>query len=178
VGFDASQTPIEQSFCRYTIQNAEVMVVNDAGLDPRFVDNALVTQPDGIRFYAGAPLCNHHGDVLGSFCLIDTVPRTLQPDEVAVLEDFAQLVMGQVEQCQAMRYRHPVSRLPNLQQFLLDTQDVAVTGSQVRLMVVIRTQPMASAADVSVNSNLDAQQTRRDMANCLPADELRTLSPG
>lgn len=167
VGFDASQTPIEQSFCRYTIQNSGVMVVNDATLDLRFADNALVTRPDGIRFYAGAPLCNQHGDVLGSFCLIDSVPRTLQPDEVAVLEDFAQLVMGQVEQCQAMRYRHPVSRLPNLQQFLLDTQGVEVTASQVRVMVVIRTQPVASAADVSVTSNLDAQQARRDMANCL-----------
>lgn len=167
VGFDASQTPIEQSFCRYTIQSSDVMVVNDARLDPRFADNALVTKADGIRFYAGAPLCNQHGDVLGSFCLIDTVPRTLQADEVAVLEDFAQLVMAQVEQCQVMRYRHPVSRLPNLQQFLLDTQGVAVTGSQVRVMVVIRTQQVVSAADVSVSSNLDAQQTRRDMANCL-----------
>lgn len=33
VGFEVSQTPIEQSFCRYTIQNAGIMVVNDALLD-------------------------------------------------------------------------------------------------------------------------------------------------
>lgn len=167
VGFDASQTPIEQSFCRHTIQNAGVMVVNDASQDPRFADNVLVTSPGGIRFYAGAPLCNQHGDVLGSFCLIDQVPRELQPAEQAVLEDFAQLVMGQVEQCQVMRYRHPVSLLPNLQQFLLDTQDVTLTDSQVRVMVVMRAQPIARVADVSVSTNLDAQQTHRDIANCL-----------
>jgi EAL domain-containing protein (putative c-di-GMP-specific phosphodiesterase class I) len=167
VGFDASQTPIEQSFCRYTIHHSEVMVVNDACLDPRFADNPLVTTPGGIRFYAGAPLRNQHGEVLGSFCLIDQVPRHMPPAELAALEDFAQLVMGQVEQCQWMRYRNPVSQLPNLQQFLLDTRDVALTASQVRLMVVIRTQLVPSAADVSVTSNLDAQQTRRDMAHCL-----------
>jgi len=167
VGFEPSQTPIEQSFCRYTIQNPGIMVVQDAQLDPRFSHNPLVTAPGGIRFYAGAPLCNQHGDVLGSFCLIDQVPRTLESNELAALEDFAQLVMGQVEQCQLMRYRHPVSRLPNLQQFLLDTQGFAVTGSEVRLMVVIRIQPVASAADLSVSSHLDAQQSRCDMANSL-----------
>jgi EAL domain-containing protein (putative c-di-GMP-specific phosphodiesterase class I) len=167
VGFEASQTPIEQSFCRYTIQTPGVMVVNDARQDPRFADNVLVTSPDGIRFYAGAPLCNQHGDVLGSFCLIDQVPRELQPAEQAVLEDFAQLVMGQVEQCQVMRYRNPVSLLPNLQQFLLDTRDVTLTDSQVRVMVVIRAQPVARVADVSASTNLDAQQTHRDIANCL-----------
>lgn len=167
VGFDASQTPIAQSFCRYTIQNAGIMVVDDASLDPRFADNPLVTAPGGIRFYAGAPLCNQHGDVLGSFCLIDQVPRELQPAELDALQDFAQLVMAQVEQCQWMRYRNPVSQLPNLQQFLLDTQGIASTESHVRLMVVIRTHPVASAADVSVTSNLDAQHKRRDMAHCL-----------
>lgn len=167
VGFEASQTPIEQSFCRYTIQNSGVMVVSDAHRDPRFANTALVTRPGGIRFYAGAPLRNQHGEVLGSFCLIDTVPRELLPAEVAVLEDFAELVMGQVEQCQWQRYRNPVSHLPNLQQFLLDTQNVTVPDSQVRLMVVIRTHPVPSAADVSVTSHLDAQHKRRDMAHCL-----------
>lgn len=167
VGFDASQTPIEQSFCRYTIQNSGVMVVNDAHLDPRFADTALVTRPGGIRFYAGAPLRNQHGEVLGSFCLIDTVPRHMLPGEIAVLEDFAELVMGQIEQCQLMRYRDPVSKLPNLHQFLLDTQHVTVPDSQVRLMMVMRTQAVASPADVSVTSNLDAQHKRRDIAQRL-----------
>jgi EAL domain-containing protein (putative c-di-GMP-specific phosphodiesterase class I) len=167
VGFDASQTPIEQSFCRYTIQNSGVMVVNDAHLDPRFADTGLVTRPGGIRFYAGAPLRNQHGEVLGSFCLIDTVPRHMLPGEIAVLEDFAELVMGQIEQCQLMRYRDPVSSLPNLHQFLLDTQHVTVPDSQVRLMLVIRTQAVAGPADASVTSNLDAQHKRCDIAQCL-----------
>lgn len=167
VGFELTQTPIEQSFCRYTIQNAGVMVVNDAHLDPRFVDTALVAKPDGIRFYAGAPLCNQHGEALGSLCLIDTVPRQLLPAEVAVLEDFAQLVMAQIEQCQLMRYRDPVTRLANLQQFFLDTQNVPSPASHVRLMVVIRTHQVSNATHVSVTSNLYLQQKRSTMAQCL-----------
>lgn len=162
VGFEASQTPIEQSFCRYIIQNAGIMVVNDAHLDPRFAKTALVAKPNGIHFYAGAPLCNQHGEVLGSFCLIDTVPRQLSPAEEAVLEDFAELVMAQVEQCQLMRYRDPLSKLPNLHQFVLDTQNVPVAASQVRLMMVIRAQPVSS-----VSNNLDARKKLRDMAQCL-----------
>jgi hypothetical protein len=167
VGFEESQTPIEQSFCRYTIQNSGVMVVNDAYLDPRFAKTALVARSNGIRFYAGAPLCNQHGEVLGSFCLIDTVPRHLSPAEEVVLEDFAELVIAQVEQCQLMRYRDPLSKLPNLQQFILDTQNMPVAASQVRLMMVIRAQPVSSVVNVSMSSNLDARKKLRDMAQCL-----------
>lgn len=167
VGFEANQTPIEQSFCRYTIRNAGIMVVNDAHLDPRFAKTALVARPNGIRFYAGASLCNQHGEVLGSFCLIDTVPRHLSPADAAVLEDFAALVMAQVEQCQLMRYRDSWSKLPNLQQFLLDTQNVPVAASQVRLMMVIRTQPVSSVANVTMSSSLDARMKLRDMTQCL-----------
>jgi len=167
IGFEASQTPIEQSFCRYTIQDTGIMVVNDALLDPRFANTALVARPNGIRFYAGAPLCNQHGEVLGSFCLIDTVTRHLSPTEEAVLEDFAELVMAQVEQCQLMRYRDPLSKLPNMQQFLLDTQNLPVAPRQVQLMMVIRTQSVSSVSSVSVSSNLDARKKLRDMAQCL-----------
>jgi len=167
VGFDASQTPIEQSFCRYTIQGSGVMMVNDALSDVRFVDTELVARSGGIRFYAGAPLFNQHGEVLGSFCLIDTVPRHLSSAETADLAEFAQLVMCQVEQCQLTRYRDPVSRLPNLHQFLLDTQNVPLPDSHIRLMAVIRNHPASNAAHFSVTSNLHAQQKLRDMAQCL-----------
>ena len=49
------------------------------------------------RFYAGASLMTPDGFNLGALCLIDTKPRSLNPEEIANLQDFAGLVMKQLE---------------------------------------------------------------------------------
>jgi EAL domain-containing protein (putative c-di-GMP-specific phosphodiesterase class I) len=167
VGFEASETPIEQSFCRYAIEGQGVMVVPDALLDTRFVNNALVVKPGGIRFYAGAPLRSRHGHKIGSLCIIDVKPRQLRPEEVVALEDYAQMVMMQIEHCHLLKYQDANSRLPNLNQFLIDTQGLALSKDHVQLMVVIRIQPIQPATELSVVSNVDAQQLLREVAQRL-----------
>ena len=73
-GLDVEQTDRGSSFCSHAIKRAEVMVVEDACLDDRFVDNPLVLGAPHIRFYAGAPLIFESGHALGSLCVIDTFP--------------------------------------------------------------------------------------------------------
>ncbi|MGI4878085.1 MAG: GAF domain-containing protein, partial [Janthinobacterium lividum] len=40
-GLSVQQTPRDMSFCTYTIQQREPLIVPDALLDPRFADNPL-----------------------------------------------------------------------------------------------------------------------------------------
>ncbi len=140
VGFEACETPIEQSFCRYSLDHPGVMHVPDARLDQRFAHNPLVTATGGICFYAGAPLRDRNGLALGSLCIIDKAPHPLAAHELAALEDFAEMVMVQIEQSQLLRYRDPVSQLPNLEQFRIDTQGLKEAEANARLLLVMRVQ--------------------------------------
>ncbi len=89
--------PRVHSFCAHTIQQHDVLVVPDVLQDPRFVDNPLVTPPDGIRFYAGAPIRTTAGAAIGSLCIFDIVPRILDDEQQAMLADFAAMMMDEIE---------------------------------------------------------------------------------
>lgn len=100
VGIDFPETPREQAFCTYALADREFLEVGDACADPRFADNPLVTCPDGIRFYAGAPLILASGHCLGTLCVFDPVPRgPLSAEQRRALEDLAQLTVERIEGC-------------------------------------------------------------------------------
>jgi len=83
-----SSVPASEQFCASTVLTREPMVIPDASLDARFAHTAAVAE-HGIRFYAGAPLTMVDGTRVGTLCLMDAVPRTFSPDDVALLGDLA-----------------------------------------------------------------------------------------
>ena len=85
-----SQTDHMVAFCAHTVLTSDrALVVEDATLDPRFSDNPLVTGLPAIRFYAGAPLLDPQGRVLGSLCVLDTRARSFPARDVGALLDLA-----------------------------------------------------------------------------------------
>lgn len=101
-GLDTRETSRDVSFCVYAIQNAGVMVVEDATRDLRFAENPLVTGEPFIRFYAGAPLRTPDGYNLGTLCIIDSTPRfDFDAEQREMLQHLADLVMDEFE----LRYK-------------------------------------------------------------------------
>lgn len=77
-GLEATETPRCVSFCTHVAsarRHDQCLVIRDASKDFRFKDNPLVTGEPNIRFYAGAPLYSPERQILGSFCIIDFIPR-------------------------------------------------------------------------------------------------------
>ncbi|MGX7709389.1 PAS domain-containing protein [Methylobacterium sp. Gmos1] len=75
VGFPQCETDLESSVCKFALAEPDLLIIPDLAADPRTASNPLVTGEPHIRFYAGAPLRLTGGAVVGSLCVIDTVPR-------------------------------------------------------------------------------------------------------
>ena len=89
-GADVTEMPRSTSFCTYAILQDEILFVPDARIDERFLNNPLVVNAPYIRFYAGVPLQDAGGYKIGTFALIDHLPRAeLKPNEQLMLRDFA-----------------------------------------------------------------------------------------
>ena len=99
VGVDLTKMPRSESFCTHTILSDDVMVVPDARLDHRFRDLPLVDDPQGVRFYAGAPLKAEDGCRIGAVCVLDRRPRVDFSDrDRGRLTVLARMAMGEIEQ--------------------------------------------------------------------------------
>ena len=97
-GWKTRETSRAHSFCVDTLSTAKLFVVEDALADPRFKDNPYVLGHPNIRFYAGAPIVEKDGYVLGTVCVIDTEPRVLSAKQISALEILARQVMAMLEQ--------------------------------------------------------------------------------
>jgi predicted PurR-regulated permease PerM len=105
--------PRELSMCGHVVANGKTLMVTDIARDLRFAGNAAL-RDKGLRFYAGAPLRDTDGSVLGTLCLLDDKPRTLSKREVHLLEAMAADLMVQlrasvVEWGEAQAGRSPMS---------------------------------------------------------------------
>ena len=85
----AAETPRDVAFCSHAILDAEVFEIPDATQDPRFHDNPLVTSAPDIRFYAGAPVVLDSGHRVGTLCVIDRKPGSLNATQREALQSLA-----------------------------------------------------------------------------------------
>jgi GAF domain-containing protein len=95
-GLSVSETSRDISFCAYTILANQPLIVPDAYEDARFANNALVKGPPYIRFYAGYPLRGPRGHRVGSFCIVDFVPRQMDDENIKMFGDLATMVSEEV----------------------------------------------------------------------------------
>jgi phosphoribosyl 1,2-cyclic phosphodiesterase/CheY-like chemotaxis protein len=96
LGLNAKESPRDAAFCAHVVCSHEPMIVPDAFQDARFADNPLVINKPRIRFYAGYPLILDGGSCIGTLCLLDTRPRSLEGRNLERLHDLADLALREI----------------------------------------------------------------------------------
>ncbi|MEA5392378.1 sensor domain-containing diguanylate cyclase [Cyanobium gracile UHCC 0139] len=95
VGPNAPEASRSTSFCGHAILGSDVFIVPDTLKDERFHDNPHVLGEPHVRFYAGCPLKVDHRRI-GTLCIVDQAPRTLDGEQIEILKDLAGVVEQEV----------------------------------------------------------------------------------
>ena len=109
VGLDRSETDLAGSFCTYTIDRGDLLVIEDATTDDRVSTSSFVTEA-GLRFYAGVPVTTPDGHAIGTFSIMDREPRSLGPAEVRRLRQLAQMGTEALERQRESREHQQMAR--------------------------------------------------------------------
>jgi K+-sensing histidine kinase KdpD len=92
-GMALCETSRDSSFCAHAIlEPLKILEVPDARKDPRFIENPLTEIDRPVIFYAGIPLKTENGMPLGSLCVIDHKPNSLNQDQKRALKNLGRQV--------------------------------------------------------------------------------------
>ncbi len=95
-GCALSESSRHESFAGWVVAGTEALIVPDATQDERFKQSGLVTGVTQARFYAGVPLVTSDGYAIGVLAVFETEKRELEFSQVKLLQQLANLVMGQI----------------------------------------------------------------------------------
>lgn len=137
VGLTLTRNERHASICASALGASDVLQVTDLRLDARFADNALVTGPHQLRFYAGAPLITKAGIALGTLCIMGREPRQLSAEEQLQLQTLSRVVVAQMELKMSLGRREQISGLPNQQQFQADLNALSRRGQSHAFTAVL-----------------------------------------
>jgi GAF domain-containing protein len=87
----------EDSFCQRTIRQRGIYSVRDAAIDPLYASNPFVLTEPFFRFYAGVPVLIDQRHAIGSLCIVDHRPRTLDEAQKGMLRHFSLILAGLIE---------------------------------------------------------------------------------
>lgn len=87
--------PAETSTCQYTVQGDEPLIIENTFRDERTKDSAM-NDVGQLRFYAGAPIKNAQGENIGTFCVLNVLPKSKGSMDEEDLREWASRAQGEI----------------------------------------------------------------------------------
>ncbi|MCL2666243.1 MAG: SpoIIE family protein phosphatase [Micrococcales bacterium] len=125
VGFPKGEIPVEDSVCRVTVLQDEILEVHDLREDERFSNIPAVAGPPRVRFYAGFPVHGQSGKNVGALCILDLVPRTLGRQQREMLADLGALLERE------LAVQEEMDLAGQVQQLMLPTSAPDIDGVEI-----------------------------------------------
>lgn len=105
-GFDAGLAQERQltgtTFCHYAIESDVPLVINDTRAHPVY-SKVPTVQSLGVAAYLGIPLKLSTGEVIGSFCAVDSKPRQWSERDGRIMSELALSALREIELRLALR---------------------------------------------------------------------------
>ncbi|GAA3110238.1 hypothetical protein GCM10010464_86330 [Pseudonocardia yunnanensis] len=150
-GLAGRATPLSHSLCQHVVATAEPLVITDARNHPPAPGDLAMSDPDVVA-YAGVPVIDGVGQVLGSLCAIDTRPRNWAPAELETLEDLARVCSAELRLrlalVDAQRERRRRDELDEALRRSYDRSQALLTASQAFTETTTLAQAQARLDDV------------------------------
>ena len=172
-GFEGRESSRDSAFCAHTILGDDPLIVEDAQSDPRFSDSPLVVGSPYIRFYAGVPLKSASGYNLGTLCAISPKPRELTAREVGLMVRFAEILGDDLALRLALKHlRENHTRLLHSEKMAGLGRFAARLAHEINTPVhfLAGTMDFFRESFASLNTLLNAYETRRSAARCSPPE--------
>lgn len=153
------RTPLSHSFCQHVVLTGSPLVIGDARDHPLVRDN-LAVRDLGVVAYAGMPLTDAAGHVLGSLCAIDVTPRRWRPTELDALADLAAGCATELRLRLARRDADEErARRDVLEASLRDSVERSVTVAREMQQALLTTLPEVPGLEVAARyAPADAEQ--------------------
>ncbi|MEP7242691.1 MAG: GAF domain-containing sensor histidine kinase [Gammaproteobacteria bacterium] len=160
-----------QTLCHFTLALDEMLVIGDTNINARTREVPTVASM-GVRAYVGVPL-HVDGEVIGSFCVVDIVPRTWGREELDTIAQLASSAERELTlrkslaegEAQAARARH----LAQQREAMLATvlHDLRTPLQVVQLTALLMKKQSSAVDQVLVDRLLQAEGSLRHLTNSL-----------
>jgi PAS domain S-box-containing protein len=97
VGIALQDLPREEALCARVVRERTPVVIEDLERAELPEEARAMCAAHGVRFFAGVPLLNRRGLAVGTLCVLDRRPRSLDAEQVNALEALGRQVVTQLD---------------------------------------------------------------------------------
>lgn len=179
-GIDHSEISLNDTFCKHTVQQKELLIIPDTLVDDRVKNNPAVVHQPHLRFYAGSPLTTHDDYNIGTLCVYDIQPKTLTIIEKKMLKRLARQVTRLLEfdaSLQLLKEQYEFSRVEEIKlrsffessgccHLLLDTNLRVLSFNNTMVNLLKNNYQLTIAEEMEVNDFIEPGFVDEFIKNC------------